>query len=122
MLGQVQKFHVKEMELSFTQGRWNYDRWGGFDPISSSNAKPPGVELWAVFDVPNDQVDASWKNLTHTLSGLFCASINFLESSTTYSAHEWGFHPSSSGLRYGTLPHEAVCTENLTPWLKLLPY
>ncbi|XP_050252768.1 uncharacterized protein LOC126699156 isoform X2 [Quercus robur] len=109
------------MELSFTQGRWNYDRWGGFDPISSSNAKPPGVELWAVFDVPKDQVDASWKNLTHTLSGLFCASINFLESSTTYSAHEWGFHPSSGGLRYGTLPREAVCTENLTPWLKLLP-
>lgn len=24
-------------------------------------------------------------------------------------------------LRYGTLPHEAVCTENLTPWIKLLP-
>nr|XP_023919165.1 LOW QUALITY PROTEIN: GPI transamidase component PIG-T homolog [Quercus suber] len=117
----VQKFHVKEMELSFTQGRWNYDRWGGFDPISSSNAKPPGVELWAVFDVPKDQVDASWKNLTHTLSGLFCAFINFLESSTTYSAHEWGFTPSSGSLRYGTLPREAVCTENLTPWLKLLP-
>jgi hypothetical protein len=24
-------------------------------------------------------------------------------------------------LRYGTLPRENVCTENLTPWLKLLP-
>ncbi|KAG6722029.1 hypothetical protein I3842_03G141300 [Carya illinoinensis] len=117
----VQKFRVKEMELSFTQGRWNYDRWGGFDPISSSNAKPPGVELWAAFDVPLYLVDASWKNLTHTLSGLFCASINFLESSTTYSAPEWSFHPSSGSLRYGTLPREAVCTENLTPWLKLLP-
>lgn len=29
---------------------------------------------------------------------------------------------SSSGhTRYGALPREAVCTENLTPWLKLLP-
>ncbi|XP_071918470.1 uncharacterized protein [Coffea arabica] len=29
---------------------------------------------------------------------------------------------SSGGyLKYGTLPREAVCTENLTPWLKLLP-
>lgn len=109
------------MELSFTQGRWNYERWGGYDPIPSNNAKPPGVELWAVFDVPNDQVDASWRNLSHALSGLFCASINFLESSTTYSAPVWGFHPSSVNLRYGTLPREAVCTENLTPWLKLLP-
>ncbi|KAM7527415.1 hypothetical protein LguiB_030825 [Lonicera macranthoides] len=117
----VHKFRVREMELSFTQGRWNYKRWGGYDPISSRNAKPPGVELWAVFDVPQDQVDASWKNLTHTLSGLFCASVNFLESSTTYSAPDWGFRPFSGNLRYGTLPREAVCTENLTPWLKLLP-
>ncbi|XP_023759224.1 uncharacterized protein LOC111907656 [Lactuca sativa] len=117
----VHKYRIREMELSFTQGRWNYESWGGFDPVSSSNAKPPGVELWAVFDVSPDQVDASWKNLTHTLSGLFCASINFLESSTTYSAPDWSFQPLSSNLRYGSLPREAVCTENLTPWLKLLP-
>ncbi|KAG5042457.1 hypothetical protein JHK87_006372 [Glycine soja] len=117
----VQKYHIKAMELSFTQGRWNYERWGGFDSISSCNAKPPGVELWAVFDVPPHQVDASWKNLTHSLSGLFCASINFLESSTTYSAPEWAFQSALGSLRYGTLPREAVCTENLTPWLKLLP-
>ncbi|XP_021720060.1 GPI transamidase component PIG-T-like [Chenopodium quinoa] len=117
----VHKFQIKEMELSFTQGRWNYERWGGFDPISSSNAKPPGVELWAIFNSPPSQVDALWKNLTHTLSGLFCSSINFLESSTTYSATDWGFRASSGNLRYGTLPREAVCTENLTPWLKLLP-
>ncbi|KAL6968005.1 hypothetical protein U1Q18_033809 [Sarracenia purpurea var. burkii] len=117
----VHKFRIREMELSFTQGRWNYERWGGYDPISSNNAKPPGVELWAVFDVPHHQVDASWKNLSHALSGLFCASINFLESSTTYSAPDWGFRSFSGNLRYGTLPREAVCTENLTPWLKLLP-
>lgn len=109
------------MELSFTQGRWNYERWGGFDPISSSNVKPPGVELWADFDVPMDQVDDSWKNLTHALSGLFCASINFLEHSSSYSAPQWSFGSLSGKLRYGTLPREAVCTENLTPWLKLLP-
>ncbi|XP_030543592.1 GPI transamidase component PIG-T [Rhodamnia argentea] len=117
----VKKFHIQEMELSFTQGRWNYESWGGFEPIASSNAKPPGVELWAVFDVPPDDVDASWKNLTHSISGLFCASINFLESSTAYAAPKWSFRPDPGSLRYGTLPREAVCTENLTPWLKLLP-
>ncbi|MBA0590102.1 hypothetical protein Gorai_018821 [Gossypium raimondii] len=117
----VQKFRIKEMELSFTQGRWNYESWGGFDPKSSSNAKPAGVELWAVFDVPQHHIDASWKNLTHTLSGLFCASINFLESTATYSTPEWSFPPASGNVRYGTLPCEAVCTENLSPWLKLLP-
>ncbi|KAI3461856.1 hypothetical protein Pfo_018519 [Paulownia fortunei] len=117
----VHKLQVREMELSFTQGRWNYERWGGYDPISSCNAKPTGVELWADFDVPEDQVDDSWKNLTHALSGLFCASINFLEHSTTYCAPQWSFRSFSGKLRYGTLPREAVCTENLTPWLKLLP-
>ncbi|KAK9154869.1 hypothetical protein Sjap_002349 [Stephania japonica] len=117
----VHKFRICELELSFTQGRWNYERWGGSDPISSSNAKPPGVELWAIFDVPLDHVDATWKNLTHTLSGLFCASINFLESTTAYSTPAWAFQKSSGSLRYGALPREAVCTENLTPWLKLLP-
>lgn len=117
----VHKFRIQEMELSFTQGRWNYEKWGGFDPISSSNVKPPGVELWAVFDVPNNEVDQTWKNLTHTLSGLFCASINFLESTTAYSAPIWGFQQYVGRLRYGALPREAVCTENLTPWLKLLP-
>ncbi|XP_021814186.1 GPI transamidase component PIG-T-like isoform X2 [Prunus avium] len=95
----VQKFHVKEMEFSFTQGHWNYDRWGGFDRISSNNAKPPGVELWAVFDVTLEQVDDSWKNLIHALSGLFCASINFLDSSTSYSAPEWGYRPAPGSLR-----------------------
>nr|VDD47127.1 unnamed protein product [Brassica oleracea] len=117
----VQKFRVKEMELSFTQGRWNHEHWGGSDTLSSMNAKPVGVELWAVFDVPRSEVDTSWKNLTHALSGLFCASINFLESSTSYAAPTWGFGRSSDKLRYGSLPREAVCTENLTPWLKLLP-
>ncbi|ONK58086.1 uncharacterized protein A4U43_C09F7970 [Asparagus officinalis] len=117
----VQKFHIRELELSFTQGRWNYESWGGSDPMSSTNAKPPGVELWALFDLPIDEIDVTWKNLTHSLSGLFCSSINFLESSTAYSAPDWGFFSNSSNLRYGALPREAVCTENLTPWLKLLP-
>ncbi|RYQ88602.1 hypothetical protein Ahy_B09g095703 isoform A [Arachis hypogaea] len=53
------------------------------------------------------QVDASWKDLTHALSGLFCASINFLESSTTYSAPKWTFQSALGSLRYGTLPHKA---------------
>lgn len=89
--------------------------------MSSTNAKPPGVELWTLFDLPSNEIDVTWKNLTHALSGLFCSSVNFLESSTAYSAPLWGFPSNSSRLRYGALPREAVCTENLTPWLKLLP-
>jgi GPI-anchor transamidase subunit T len=90
--------------------------------LSTTNAKPPGVELWALFDLlTKEEIDATWSNLTHSLSGLFCASINFLESSTSHSTPLWGFMPNNGDLRYGALPREAVCTENLTPWLKLLP-
>lgn len=77
----------------------------------------------------------------------FCPVLcfyKFLESSTTYASPYWSFHPNlvnddnkidgaehnitvdkikrpSSRLRYGALPREVVCTENLTPWHKLLP-
>ena len=118
----VQKFRIREMELSFTQGRWDQQRWGGL-----SKAKPVGVELWAQFRNPNE-VDMLWRNLTHALSGLFCASINFLESPAMVSKRGWmagmgeyNSATSASAVRHGALPREAVCTENLTPWLKLLP-
>ena len=76
-------------------------------------------------------MDSQWKSLTNTLSGLFCASLNFIDETIT-TEPTLSFRSSSSAsssfennndivLRYGSLPHESVCTENLTPWLKLLP-
>ena len=81
-----------------------------------------------------------WKGLTNTLSGLFCASLNFIDDTittepklsfrneglyNTYSVPSTSHNNSNSTiprrLRYGSLPHENVCTENLTPWIKLLP-
>lgn len=70
-------------------------------------------------------IDARWHSLTNTLSGLFCASLNFIdETLTTQPALSFGpddATKSTSQLRFGYLPHENVCTENLTPWIKLLP-
>ena len=77
-------------------------------------------------------LDKAWTKLVNTLSGQFCASLNFLDTSQAISP-EWSFQPrglsplglnssSVSGhFRHGTLPGENVCTENLTPWKKLLP-
>jgi phosphatidylinositol glycan class T len=67
--------------------------------------------------------------LTNALSGLFCASLNFIDSTRTtrpvMSFQPVGNHPNSTHedlhLLHGTLPREVVCTENLTPFLKLLP-
>ena len=75
-------------------------------------------------------VNQTWKDLVNTLSGLFCSSLNFLDAKSTV-APKWSFRPrglsqpgqskSDALLRYGALPREVVCTENLTPWKKLLP-
>ena len=72
---------------------------------------------------------ARWTTLNHALSGLFCASLNFIDSTRT-TRPRMTFEPdgsqtkSSSAKLYllaGNLPGEVVCTENLTPFLKLLP-
>jgi len=64
--------------------------------------------------MPED-VDAAWYGLTNALSGLLCTSLNFINSANSYesSSDRW--------YRYANLPRENVCTENLTPWKKLLP-
>lgn len=71
-----------------------------------------------------------WSTLTNALSGLFCASLNFIDGTRT-TRPVMSFRPegtlpntnssSNTQLLYGVLPREVVCTENLTPFLKLLP-
>ncbi|KAF8939595.1 hypothetical protein BGZ58_009201 [Dissophora ornata] len=130
-IGQIlHSFEVEELHLTFTQGRWQYSDWGY--PLAPSAGT--GVELWAWLNDDAQQTDANWKGLTNTLSGLFCASLNFIDETISiepkmsfrneglYNVHSRT--NSTSGpqrLRYGSLPHENVCTENLTPWIKLLP-
>uniref|UniRef100_A0A8C8W9E8 Phosphatidylinositol glycan anchor biosynthesis class T n=1 Tax=Panthera leo TaxID=9689 RepID=A0A8C8W9E8_PANLE len=72
-------------------------------------------------------VDKSWKELSNVLSGIFCASLNFIDSTNTVTPTA-SFKPlglangtDHNFLRYAVLPREVVCTENLTPWKKLLP-
>ncbi|XP_072305005.1 GPI transamidase component PIG-T [Eucyclogobius newberryi] len=122
-LGQViSKFSVRELHISFTQGYWRTMQWG--QPFLPA---PPGAELWVWFQDTVTDVDGTWKELTNVLSGIFCASLNFIDSTNTVQPSA-SFKPLGIGnvtdhrfLRYATLPREIVCTENLTPWKKLLP-
>src|ERR1700761_4897275 len=76
-----------------------------------------------------NRANSRWFTLTNALSGLFCASLNFIDSTRTIRPvkifEPEGIHPKSMlpnlELLHGMLPHEVVCTENLTPFLKLLP-
>lgn len=120
-------YRVQELSLSLTQGLWRHSSWGY--PVESS---PPGAAVLARFlpQVGEDEVDTMWDGLTNALAGLLCASLNKLDSTIVVSPKH-SFQPqgaqganlssSSSHLRYGLLPKENLCTENLTPWKKLLP-
>ncbi|XP_013777389.1 GPI transamidase component PIG-T-like [Limulus polyphemus] len=91
---------------------------------------PPGAELWTWFKEETPDISKAWSDLTNALSGQFCASLNFIDPTNTISPR-FSFLPQGvasqsyaknySLLRYSALPREAVCTENLTPWKKLLP-
>jgi phosphatidylinositol glycan class T len=60
----------------------------------------------------------------HDELGIICASLNQIGNTRT-AQPEWTYQSASSSddisIRMGTLPREFVCTENLTPWTKLLP-
>lgn len=128
-LGQIlQHSNTKELHLRFSTGRWNADTWGA-RPWQGKKEGGTGVELWAWIDAENDgESFEKWTMLTQSLSGLFCASINFIDSTRTTrpvrSFSPEGDHDVSEArlhLLHGVLPGEVVCTENLTPFLKLLP-
>ncbi|CAG8474801.1 14065_t:CDS:10 [Acaulospora colombiana] len=121
----LSSYNARELHLTFTQGRWNYEEWG-YPVVPSAGT---GVELWAWL-WKDGKLDANWKSLTNALAGLFCASLNFIDDTVTVRP-KLSFRPEGSynaselferaELRHGSLPHENVCTENLTPWIKLLP-
>ncbi|ODA80845.1 hypothetical protein RJ55_03805 [Drechmeria coniospora] len=129
-LGQILQYAgTRELHLRFTLGRWDAERWGA-RPWDGAREGGTGVELWAWLDAKTDEeADENWLTLTNALSGLFCASLNFIDGTRTIrpvvSFQPEGHHSddalASTRLLHGVLPHEVVCTENLTPFLKLLP-
>ncbi|CAK7200499.1 Subunit of the glycosylphosphatidylinositol transamidase complex-like protein [Sporothrix eucalyptigena] len=127
-LGQILQYSdTRELHLRFSLGRWDAERWGA-RPWAGTREGGTGVELWAWLDAQTDKAaDEKWLTLTNALSGLFCASLNFIDGTRTtrpvMSFQPEGDHPEGQSMQllYGTLPREVVCTENLTPFLKLLP-
>ncbi|KAM3967678.1 LOW QUALITY PROTEIN: phosphatidylinositol glycan anchor biosynthesis class T [Aphomia sociella] len=124
-LGEIlSRFHVDELHLTLTEGQWRHYQWGY--PVLDA---APGAELYAWFAPDVTDIDTQWRKLSSTLSGLFCASLNFIDNFNTVIP-QMALWPTgavksnnniTSQLRYASLPREIVCTENLTPWKKLLP-
>eukprot|EP00727_Mastigamoeba_balamuthi_P003919 m51a1_g13524 putative C-tail anchored protein, putative gpi16 subunit gpi transamidase component (477) ;mRNA; f:212-1880 len=115
-----------------TQGRWDRDAWG-YAPYGAD--APSGAELWAWLPVAGanataqwaaESPDQRWEGLRNAMAGLLCGSLGMMREDVTSSPATVVPRSSSSRvtqavLRHGALPREAACTENLTPWSKLLP-
>ncbi len=68
-------------------------------------------------------MDPIWLQTSRSISGVFGLSINLNENSNTVRpVHSIQASQNQTGhLRYASMPNEILCTENLTPWIKLLP-
>lgn len=122
--------NTRQLHLRFTQGWWDTESWGKL-PHDGKSSGGTGVELSAVIEAGTlDEARANWLKLAQSLSGFFCALLNFVDDSiTTFPRHEIGdigtdFVTNATNslfLMRAALPEEPICTENLTPFLKLLP-
>ena len=88
-----------------------------------SREHPPGAVLLAEFG-DGETLPEGWTSLSHALGGLLCASLNSM--SPEHRSFRW-ISPARidwdgrNATWFSSLPYEAVCTENLSPFLKLLP-
>ena len=112
---------VQRFSLTLCRGQWLSQTWG-----DSPAPAPPGAALTAVWNGAEDTSRRSpplaWRRLAHGLGGLLCASLGGMAQ-----PGEWftprvslGVAPGQHTL-FASLAREPVCTENLAPWLSLLP-
>jgi phosphatidylinositol glycan class T len=91
------------------------EKWGAPDGNLSSIVKPPGAEIKVSLEGRREE---GWRELIHALSGLFCTSLQLATSTEVVS---WNETSTGHHTTIAWLPGEAVCAENLTPWISLLP-
>lgn len=126
----IESTNTRQLNLRFTQGWWDSKSWGKL-PLNGLKSGGTGVEMWAVIEAPDYRsAQESWLKLAESLSGFFCASLNFIDDKITTTPKyktelDDDYYVSNSEnnlyLLRAALPSEPICTENLTPFLKLLP-
>ncbi|EST05456.1 GPI transamidase component PIG-T [Kalmanozyma brasiliensis GHG001] len=127
LLAPIAHYGASEVHLALNSGRWRYDSWGSpltilssrrtyLDPRSPLRLGEESVGVGAELRATFDNSTSGWSGLTSALAGLFCTSLDALDEKHTVAPHHTG--PSTL---HAMLPGENVCTENLTPFLKLLP-
>lgn len=111
---------LNELHFSLTKGNWDYRNWG-----YSTRPSPPGAQIRAKFSQHNEDPNRCWTRLINSLSGKFCASLTSADKKILVSSklafHSVTAHNLSEKTIYANLPEETLCSENLTPWKKLMP-
>eukprot|EP01137_Pigoraptor_chileana_P013888 Opistho-2@4867 len=121
---------LRRLSLSFARGRWREEQWG----LPWAHTNPAGAVLWASFAggdnstgdsaMNTEDCDGRFRLLTSAIAGVFCSGLNAADASRTAATEwnvPWGTVGKDETIRRVSLPHDLVCTENLTPWLKQLP-
>ena len=119
LLQPVASLGVQDMHLSLAKGRWLYSEWGSpAADDAGDEAVASGAEVWAAMSNDTD-VWPRWRMLMSALASLSCASLDAVDEATTVQP-QWPYFGPQPVL-HSYLPSESVCTENLSPLLKLLP-
>lgn len=123
----LQATNTRELHMRFTQGWWDSEKWGKL-PMNGSVTGGTGVEVWAAIEAFDaDEARVNWLKLAESLSGFFCALLNFVDDAiTTFPRYRdlsanFVLPENKLFLMRAALPDEPICTENLTPFLKMLP-
>jgi len=109
---------IESFDLSLARGHYDWpiqitestDQLTGISTKLPSTLPPAGAILKAKMRL-NEMTENSWKTFTNSLAAVTCSSLNRMDSSIT---EIWRRQEASA-----QLPAEAVCTENLTPFIRL---
>ncbi|TYZ53211.1 hypothetical protein PybrP1_000474 [[Pythium] brassicae (nom. inval.)] len=135
----LSKYEAEALHLTFALGRHSDARYGSV--IGSGSHAPFGTRLqvWLRDAVGNAESLAEsvellerWRGITAELGGVFSASLNQMDHTVVTDVISVDADPSvlgalplstsmSSRFLLAGLAREEICTENLTPWLKMLP-
>ncbi|KAG7379214.1 hypothetical protein PHYPSEUDO_008888 [Phytophthora pseudosyringae] len=129
----LEKHDAESLFLTFSVGRhadWRYGSAQSFSDSGFAHA-PFGTRLQVSLRGDAD-VHQRWRGITSELGGIFSASLNQMDETVVTgllpgsTPQELGAFPTTAAdpalvFLHGSLAREELCTENLTPWLKMLP-
>lgn len=118
----VQQHRINEYTLSLTNGVWDNDKWSNTltstDTVlhNITNIIFPYPSLYGTELYSDTHTHQQFTDLQHSLSTLYCSSLSSARPSDTPI-----YHYNNKSYYYSSLSTDSICTENLTPFILLLP-